>query len=110
MATVKRMRAFIVGQVKDEAGSYTAEEGWKPFMPPVQMIGKGWEVLAEILWEQVASWKDGPSLAGRVQLWQNQHRSTSSECTRLRSLRLLEWFRLSSMLSYQKTIENCKIG
>lgn len=58
-ATVKRMRAFIVGQVKEEAGTYTEEEGWRPLMPPVQIVGKGWELLDENLWEQVESWRDG---------------------------------------------------
>lgn len=58
-ATVKRMRAFIVGEIKEEAGTYTEEEGWLPLMPPVQLVGKGWEVLDENIWEQVESWKDG---------------------------------------------------
>jgi len=57
-ATQKKMRPFIVGQVKQESGTWTDSEGWKPLMPPIQ-VGKGWEMLPEEVWTQVESWREG---------------------------------------------------
>jgi len=57
-ATLKRMKAFIVGQAKIQDGSWTDERGWTPLMPPVQ-ISKGWEILDDHVWLECESWKEG---------------------------------------------------